>query len=321
MKNSPLVSVIMPTYNHAKWLRRAIDSVRKQTFSDWELIIWDDGSVDETKELVRSYNDERLKYYYDRNHGVAYARNQAIKFSQGTYLAFLDSDDEWVAEKLAIQVEVMDSRPQIGILFGDFLDINLVTEEKKLGFEQSSNGINLLDVVQIDESLCIIKAGMPESLVASNFICPSSVIVRRELLEKTGCFAEGLNGPEDFELWWRMGLAGAGFAYIRTVCVTRYKLPGSLSSPGILTYQRKIRALDLSLRETLVRGRQDLVPYLNRLYTRAWQNLIPLYGRKGDRKEMLKAFFQSMRYGINLFSVRLLFQALKNSNRPGPGTP
>ena len=310
MESSTLVSVILPTYNRAKLLPRAIKSVLAQTYTNWELIVWDDGSTDNTREIINSYNDVRLKYYYDKNHGVSYARNRAINISQGKYLAFLDSDDQWVDEKLSTQVEVMNSHPHIDVLFTDFLNIDIAKKTKYLVFERYLSAMKLLDVERIDDGLFIIKDGFLESLAVENFIATDSVILRRELLERTGCFTEGLRNFEDFELWWRMGLSGVCFAYLSKFYVTRYKPSGSLSSAGILTRENNIMGLDICLQGTLEKGRIDLVPCLKRLYRNAWQNQIPLYGGNGDRKGMLNAFFQTFRYGFNLGSFRLLFVAI-----------
>jgi len=314
MSNSPLVSVILPTYNRADYIRRSIDSVIKQTYPYWELIIWDDGSTDNTEDIVRSYTDERFNYYCSKNHGTYYARNRAIAHSQGNYLAFLDSDDQWTDEKLSVQIEVMNTYPKIGVLFGDFLNIDLLTKEKQSAFEQYLSAMKLLDVEQIiDDNLCIIKSGMLESLTVSNFIALDSVIIRRDIYGKNKGFSDKLRNSEDFVFWWRLGLNGTCFAYINRVCLTRYKLPGSLSSPGILTYENKIMGLDACLQATLAGRRKDLVPYLNRLYRRNWQNLISLYSGNGDRKGMLKAFLQSMRYGFNLRSIRLFFESISKA--------
>ena len=310
MGDSPVVSVIMATYNHAKYLRRSIGSVLAQTYPNWELIIWDDGSTDNTREIIESYKDDRIYYHYDKNHGVSYARNQAIKFSGGKYLAILDSDDEWLDEKLAAQVEVMDAYPRVNILFSDFMNIDLDTNENQLGFDQCQNGIHLLDVEKIGDHLFFIKGGMPESLTVSNFVLPSTVMITRRVFEDYS-FLENLRNSADFVLWWQMCLNSIDFAYFTNIYTIRYKPHGSLSSPNILTYENKIRGLDYCLQETLARDRNDLIPFLNHGYLRAWQNLIPLYGDNGDRKRMFKSFFQSVRYGGNLSSIRLLFESIK----------
>ena len=111
---SALVSVIMPTYNHARYIGEAIESVLNQTYKNFELIIIDNYSTDNTAEIVASYNDKRIKYLKFRNHGIiAASRNHGIKNSNGKYIAFLDSDDIWLPQKLELQIELMESNKDI----------------------------------------------------------------------------------------------------------------------------------------------------------------------------------------------------------------
>ena len=110
---SPFFSVIIPTYNREKFLKIALESVLGQTFKDFELIIVDDGSVDDTSELIKNYSDERIKYYYQANMGVASARNQGFKLSKGEFIAFLDSDDRWDPRKLQITLNCINKFPNI----------------------------------------------------------------------------------------------------------------------------------------------------------------------------------------------------------------
>lgn len=99
-ERKPVFSVIIPTYNREKLIGRAIDSVLNQTFKDFELIIVDDGSTDNTKEIIERYTDQRIRYIYKENGGQNSALNKGIEFAKGKYVAFLDSDDEWLDEKL-----------------------------------------------------------------------------------------------------------------------------------------------------------------------------------------------------------------------------
>lgn len=106
-----LVSIIMPTYNCAKFIGRTLDSAKAQTYKNWELIIVDDCSTDNTKEIVEEYmkDDERIKYHVlGENSGAAVARTEAMKLAQGSYMAFLDSDDIWMPEKLERQIKWME---------------------------------------------------------------------------------------------------------------------------------------------------------------------------------------------------------------------
>lgn len=108
MKKEILVSVIIPTYNRKFIIERAIKSVLNQTYKNWELIIIDDGSTDNTKEALKQYlKNKRIRYYYKKNGGVSSARNMGIKKVKGMYIAFLDSDDEFLPNKIRFQLNVM----------------------------------------------------------------------------------------------------------------------------------------------------------------------------------------------------------------------
>ena len=108
----PKVSVIIPTYNRSKYVTKAIDSVLAQTYRDFEIIVVDDGSTDNTKEVLKPYTD-RIKYLYQENTGVSAARNAGIRAAGGQWIAFLDSDDEWLPEKLSIQMDYLSRHNEI----------------------------------------------------------------------------------------------------------------------------------------------------------------------------------------------------------------
>ncbi|MBR5227169.1 MAG: glycosyltransferase family 2 protein [Clostridia bacterium] len=107
--DNKLVSIIMPTYNCAKFIKRTIESVLAQTYDNWELCIADDCSKDDTEEVVKAFNDNRIKYYkLETNQGAAMARNKAMEMATGKYMAFLDSDDIWKKDKLEKQIKFME---------------------------------------------------------------------------------------------------------------------------------------------------------------------------------------------------------------------
>src|SRR5277367_6547413 len=115
----PRVSIITPAYNAAQYLSAAIDSVVAQTYTDWELIIIDDGSTDETRALVHSYLpslSESLRYLYQSNRGQTAARNTGIKLARGEFIATLDADDLWLPTRLARGLAVMDRSPCVGLV-------------------------------------------------------------------------------------------------------------------------------------------------------------------------------------------------------------
>ena len=121
---SPQVSVILPTFNRADLLPRSVDSVLEQTFGDFELIIVDDGSTDNTAAIVRDHKDTRIHYIgLAHNRGQAHARNIGIAESQGTLIAFQDSDDTWESGKLAKQVHILDCDAEVAGVYCDLLRI------------------------------------------------------------------------------------------------------------------------------------------------------------------------------------------------------
>lgn len=117
-RNKPIASVILTTYNRSDILPRAIKSVLKQNYQDYELIIVDDHSTDRTEDVVNSFNRDKIKYiHHEQNRGLAAARNTGIRKAQGKYIAFLDDDDEWLPGKLEKQVEFLDKHPDIGMVY------------------------------------------------------------------------------------------------------------------------------------------------------------------------------------------------------------
>ena len=126
---SPTISVIIPTYNAAKYLSTTIKSVLDQTFKDFELIIIDDGSTDNTKEIVKTFNDSRLKYYYQSNQERCRARNKGILESKGKFISFLDADDCYYKHKLKYLLEFLNKNPQIGCVAGG---VNRISEKEKI---------------------------------------------------------------------------------------------------------------------------------------------------------------------------------------------
>jgi glycosyltransferase involved in cell wall biosynthesis len=184
--SQPAVSVIIPTFNRAGTLPRAIKSVFEQTLKDWELIVVDDASVDGTPQLIRGLSDGRIKYLrHENNRGPSGARNSGIEAARGTYIAFLDSDDEWLPEKLARDVQVFSSSHDMGLVY---------TGEYILGPQGS-----------MEILLPTLQGRVYKDLLARDFIGSCSrVAVRRDALETAGKFDEQLVNEEDWDLWLRI---------------------------------------------------------------------------------------------------------------------
>lgn len=185
--NVPKVSVILPAYNRAHLLERSVSSVLRQTYNDFELIIVDDASTDDTEKLVRGLSDPRLRYIrHEKNQGVSAARNTGIADSKAAYIAFQDSDDEWVEDKLEKQVALMDQLPEtVGIVYCDFIRHTA----------DGSAEYFPLSKIMPEDGLFFYRAlagEMPR-------IGPPAVLVRRECFEKVGYFDTRISWLEDWE--------------------------------------------------------------------------------------------------------------------------
>lgn len=305
-----LVSIILPTFNRVNYVVKAIQSILSQNYSDWELIIWNDGSEDNSEEVINSFKDERIKYYHDVNHGKSYALNRAIELSEGEYIAFIDDDDQWHENKLNLQIKIFSKYPEVDILFTDFNNMNLSTGEKGSGFEQTIQGLERLIVNEIDDDLFIIEDNFPEGITITNFILPSSTVLRKAVLQKVGQFNEELRNSLDLELWWRIYLHGFSFAYLKKILVDRIKPFGSLSSSGITNYRNVIKCLDSCIDESKKFGRQDLDYLIRTPYRNAWLGILREFAKSGERKEAFQAFINSIRYGVNARGLYLLMGAM-----------
>lgn len=185
------VSVIIPTFNSALFLPQSIESILKQTYKPFEIIVVDDGSTDDTKEKIRPYFDS-ITYYYKNNGGPASARNFGIRKSEGELVAFLDADDMWLPDKLSLQIEYIKQNQAIGAVFAI----------------QMIRGVREKDVMKFG---AFVESRMNDGhifdeLLKNNFIGTSTIIVKREILDRTGLFDEDrkLISVEDINLWLRI---------------------------------------------------------------------------------------------------------------------
>ena len=137
--NQPLVSIIMNCYNGEAYLSESIESVLSQTYKNWELIFWDNRSIDKSAEIFKSYKDKRFKYYYASQHTPLYdARNQAIEKSSGEFIAFLDVDDFWAKDKLELQIPYFIDK-KVGVVYGNLFIVNEKLNTRKIFLKKKIN--------------------------------------------------------------------------------------------------------------------------------------------------------------------------------------
>ncbi len=204
-----LISVIIPTYNRGYLIERAIESVQNQTYKEIEIIVVDDGSTDNTEEIVSKISDSRIRYLKNpTNRGVSHTRNIGIAAARGTYLAFQDSDDIWKPEKLHKQMECM-KQGNYGMVYcafeREFPDGAVVYYPPKEMPMQEKQG----EIVT--------------SLLRQNLISTQTMLIKKEVISQVGLFHEGMSNLEDYELALRIakkypiGMVDEALVYLHTL--------------------------------------------------------------------------------------------------------
>ena len=217
-KTAPTASIVIAAYNASAFIQQTLDSVLAQTFTDYETIVVNDGSVD-TPELERILESHPLPIVYisQQNKGVSAARNAGIKVAKGKFYAQLDSDDQWEPDYLAVQVRFLTERPDIGlvypnaIIFGDSSDV----------------GLEYMKICPSEGEVSF------ESLIEERCIVLTCVTARMSVIRSVGMFDEALRSCEDFDLWLRIIKNGGRISYHRQVLARYRRHLGSLSSDRV----------------------------------------------------------------------------------------
>lgn len=208
----PKVSVIIPTHNRAELLKSAIDSVLNQTYHDFEIIVIDDHSTDNTPAVVADFEDPRIKFLQNKGkNGPSISRNLGITHALGEYIAFLDDDDEWIPSKLEKQVAVLDtSKDNICGIYSNRLKIDQTTGE----------------IYSDDPGADTLKGNLLSQLMIKNPIQTSTLVLRKSCLDKVGLFDENMRYMEDRDLWIRLAMHWE-FEYIDEPLVSAYYYHGN----------------------------------------------------------------------------------------------
>ncbi|HEX4947832.1 MAG TPA: glycosyltransferase family A protein [Blastocatellia bacterium] len=225
-ETTPEVSVVICAYNAAAFIVATVESVLAQTYRDFEIIVVNDGSTDNTEEILTPYFG-RILYVRQDNAGPGAARNTAIRCALGRYIALLDSDDQWLPNYLETMMARMKAQPNIDVLYPNAVLFGTPQWEGKL----------FQDVCPSSAPVTLEKFLARECNV---FI---SAVFKRDILDVVGTFDENLRGSEDFDLWLRMLQQGYQFEFLREPLVRYRKRVDSLSSSSTRYFQNVLRAL------------------------------------------------------------------------------
>lgn len=256
----PTVSVIVPAYGHAHFIEETLRSVFTQTFRDFEVIVINDGSPDDTAARVRPLADAgRIRYYEQTNRGQSAARNEGLRHARGEFIAYLDDDDRWSPDKLAWQVAALRAHPEAVAAYG-FAHL-------------TGNGQNFRHPRQLGPS-----GSIKDELLGGNLIVsPGQVLIRARELHAIGGFDETIKGADDWDLWLRLADRGAFIYEERCALHYRYHANNASRNTGEM-FRTQMQVLKKHLGRT---------PFQSRW--RVWLRCRRFIGRGGASPELLQA--------------------------------
>ena len=297
----PLVSVIMPAYNTEKYIGDSIQSVLDQTYSNWELLVVDDGSTDKTADIARRFSaqDGRVKYVFQPNGRQAKARNTGIGQSSGDLLAFLDSDDLWLPEKLERQLETLQATKA-----------DVVYSNGVIIYEPGASG-GAMDFPVVAGTVEGRK--MLDLLLLLNFIPVQSVVLRREIFKNAGPFDESpsYHGCEDYELWLKLAAYGAVFHGMSEKLIKYRRHPTATTHKNSAMLKPMLRVVSAHINgSTLDENKKKT--RLRRLYRDLIAALIE-EGELAEAQEFLKEFSAWDKSGIVTSLQKLLIKVSPRS--------
>lgn len=285
MNRSHTVSIIVTTYNRADLLPRAIESILNQTYKDFELIIVDDGSMDNTEKVMKEFQekDSRIKYVYQENKGWASALNKGLSFAQGEYVAFLDSDDEWLPGKLEKQIEVFKNNLSVGLV--TCWAFRIFENRKKKKLFKTYKG-----TIEKKNWCCFFKT--------NGIISFSTIIMKRKVFDTIGSFDIKLKAAVDLDFYIRI-LNKFDIYFLSIPLVNYYESQESLSKKNFWTKWTS----DL---EYLLQKHQDSIGRCIHLKFYFLKTLGTCYLLDGDYSKARKCFFESVK--IKPLRLRIYFQ-------------
>jgi len=285
----PQFSVVITSYNYGEFLPFALDSALCQTYRNFEIIVIDDGSTDNTEEVIKPYlADSRIHYIRQKNAGQPKAKNRGVAECRGELIAFLDADDIWFPEKLEKQWLLFNDS-NVGVVYSrrQWIDSQ---GEMLPGNERVLRRGNVLDHIFID-----------------NFICFSSSVVKRDVLNEVGCFDENLPMGIDYDLWIRLA-ARCKFDYVDEPLVKYRTGHANLSKNVWKRYDCAQRIMNKSLASDEIS--KKLSPFTkSRAWADTWSNMACIYFFQGNYRKSLFYFIKAVK--INPLSVSIWKRIIK----------
>jgi len=282
----PILSIVIPAYNAERTILETIASVQKQTFSDFELIVIDDGSSDQTLALLHSVADERLRIFSYKNGGVSVARNRGMSHASGEFIAFIDADDLWTPDKLELQLAALQQHPEAGVAYS----WTSYMEEQGKYFHT-------------DEPITF-EGNVHAELLVSNFLSSgSNPLIRKQAIESVGEFDSTCAGCADWDYWLRLA------ARWPFVVVPKHQILYRLSSSSMSSNSEMMEKHHLIVIERAFKSATlELQPLKKQSMANVYQFLAHLYLTRTPGATGAKQASRKLQEAIRLHSQILLYK-------------
>ena len=275
----PKITVIIPTYNAEATILETLQSLGQQTLADFEILVINDGSTDRTLEVLKGFCDERLHVFSFENAGATVARNRGIARAEGEFIAFLDADDLWSADKLELQLAALEQHPEAGVVYSwtAFID-----EQGQFLYKQPP---------------VYFEGNVYPQLLLKNFLaCGSVPLIRRQAIESVGEFVPGLASSQDWEYWLRLARQWS-FVLVPQHQVFYRQRVGAISSQIDRRENCKIAVIEQAFQA----APPELQPFKNRSLANAYEHIACLYLERQSDAEGVKQGGRSLRKAIRLY--------------------
>ena len=285
-----MISVIVPLYNKEDLIAISIGSVLKQSYKDYEIIVVNDGSTDKSIDMVKAFNDERIRIINQKNAGVAAARNKGIEEAKGKFIAFLDADDEWKEDYLVTQMELAEKYPQCDVFATNYEFCDANGKKTK----------TIIRGIQFQEESGVLNNYFEVASKSHPPICSISIMVRTNAVLSIGGFPIGIKSGEDLLTWARLAVKYK-IAYSKKAC-SIYNIPNtsSFAKPSRKPQQPDIIGMELKqlyLNNKNIKGLKE--------YVGLWHKMrASIYSRLGMSMSCFREIKQALKY--NPYNLKLV---------------
>lgn len=299
----PLISIIIPTYNYGTYILQAIDSVVSQSYKDFEIIVIDDGSTDNTEQLIESNYSNVVRYFYQDNKGPGAARNKGLEQAQGQFIIFLDADDYFLPENLQVKVNFIQNHPHVDWAFSDVFFVDNKGQFLQRGSNYFENIYYETEFPSDDIFLTLLKHG--------NFISTASLIIRKECFDIIPDFAEDLLMHQDYFQWLTLSKHFQSYAYIDTPLVAIRRHHTSWGNYTKLSLEQRLK-LYTKLEELFIQDMGGFKRAWNKRFADAYNRLGMIELDKGSKKIALEYFLKSlMKRPLQRFAYTNLLRCIR----------